>query len=221
MATTTSQPNPNPQTINLSKIECIPPKNTIATINQFILNTTDFINRFAFFSEEKLLYLDENIEKLETLLILLEKKLETIPAEYFANINTQVSQIPTTPAPLVNNNNNVSTISTPPPPPNITNTQNAGALPPPPPPPPLNLLLAGKITTPPPPLPLNNANNNADAGAAGQQGGTTTTPVVGVEGEEVKQEEKKNEFPGKIFFSFYSRNFFLKRNIKSTKNIMI
>ena len=60
---------PQPATINLSKIECIPPKNTIATINQFILNTTDFINRFAFFSEEKLLTLDENIDRLETQLI--------------------------------------------------------------------------------------------------------------------------------------------------------
>lgn len=35
----------NTQTINLSKIECIPPKLTIATLNQFIMNSVDFINR--------------------------------------------------------------------------------------------------------------------------------------------------------------------------------
>lgn len=184
----TTQDPGNQATINLSKIECIPPKNTIATINQFILNTTDFINRFAFFSEEKLLYLDENVEKLETQLILLEKKLETIPAEYFANVNTTISQpqtLSSPPPPMEvanNNNNNNSTAGGPPPPP-----------PPPPPPgilapPPLNLLLKGGTPPPPPPPPPVQNNSNP-----------TTNPTDGQQqptGEEAKQ-EVKNEFPGK------------------------
>lgn len=35
----------NPQTINLSKIESIPPKLTVAALNQFIITSVDFINR--------------------------------------------------------------------------------------------------------------------------------------------------------------------------------
>lgn len=183
--TTTQNQN---QTINLSKIECIPPKNTIATINQFIINTTDFINRFAFFSEEKLLSLDESIDRLETQLILLEKKLETIPPEYFANINTQVSQI-SAPAPDLLSSNNQGGSNVPPPPPNLNITQNAGALPPPP----LNLLLgntsAGGLPPLPPPLPGQNTGGNNN---------TPNTPA-----EEAKpQEEKKPEFPGNYSFQF-------------------
>lgn len=190
---TTTQETGNQATINLSKIECIPPKNTIATINQFILNTTDFINRFAFFSEEKLLYLDENVEKLETQLILLEKKLETIPAEYFANVNTTISQpqtisSPPPPTEVLNNNyNNNSTPGGPPPPP-----------PPPPPPgilapPPLNLLLKGGTPPPPPPPPPVQNNNNSNPNPNPNPTDGQQQPT----GEEAKQ-EVKNEFPGKI-----------------------
>ena len=191
MATTSSQPNPNQTTINLSKIECIPPKNTIATINQFILNTTDFINRFAYFSEDKMLYLDQNIEKLE-------KKLETIPDEYFSNINTQLTTQTSNVPDVINTVNTVNTPSNLPPPPppppslNLLNiTQNSGAMAPPP----LNLLLSKNATntTTLPPLPpqLNNAGNNTGDGT--QQG--SSGPLV----EEEKQEEKKDEFPGNNF----------------------
>ena len=197
MATTST--NQNNATINLSKIECIPPKNTIATINQFILNTTDFINRFAYFSEEKLLYLDENVEKLETQLILLEKKLETIPAEYFANVNTQIlTQISApvnqttdllNPNPM-NSGGQTQQIQPPGPPGPPTISQNPGVIAPPP----LNLLLAGGKTLPPPPPPV--LNNPAGPG----QGGSSSSPVEqqqqGGAEQQPPPEEKKNEIPG-------------------------
>lgn len=185
------------QTINLSKIECIPPKNTISTLNQFIINTVDFINKFAYFSEEKLICLDENIDRLETQLILLEKKLETIPPEYFANVDmkvtTQTYASPQNPTITEANNPGNSNISSPPPPPpppppgNTTVNQSSGGLPPPPPPP-INLLLAGgakNLPPPPPPPPVNQNNNENPAG--GQENNNE---------ENKPAEENKNELPG-------------------------
>lgn len=197
--TSAAEPNQN-QTINLSKIECIPPKNTISTINQFLLNTTDFINRFAYFSEEKLLYLDENVERLETQLILLEKKLETIPAEYFSNINTQISAPVSQPQPQPQTQTQpTSNAISIPPPPNISNIiQNSGALPPPP----LNLLLAGggQKTNLPPLPPLNNANNNNNN--INNSNNNNAEQNLQSQAEEVKQEENKNELPGNIYIKF-------------------
>jgi WASH complex subunit CCDC53 len=57
----------------------------------------DFINniRFALNSEEKLNAVDIELDKVETLIMLLEKKLESIPQEYFNSVpQPQTQQMP-------------------------------------------------------------------------------------------------------------------------------
>ena len=81
------------------------------------------------------------MDKLDTQLLLLEKKLETLPPEYFSNINQTVSQAQTLPMPSLSSLTS-QTHSVPPPP------QPPSGVPPPPPfgvpsPPPLGV--------PPPP----------------------------------------------------------------------
>lgn len=110
--------------IDFNRVEALPYKKTVAMVNNFIINTTQFLNRFAYLCEKKLTDVDRNIQRLEITMNILEQKLASIPglegiqgapAQQQQQAQTQVAAptaaaaAPTTQAP--------ANIPTPPPPP--------------------------------------------------------------------------------------------------------
>jgi len=63
----------------LANIEPIPIKKTLMIVNNFIINTVDFCNKFCVLSERKLAKISQNIQRIEIVLNLLEAKLESVP----------------------------------------------------------------------------------------------------------------------------------------------
>jgi WASH complex subunit CCDC53 len=53
-------------------------RNTLVFLNQFIMQTTKFLNRFASVCEDRLLDLSKRIQKLDVSLSILESKLQSI-----------------------------------------------------------------------------------------------------------------------------------------------
>jgi len=66
--------------IDYTKVEPLPFQKTLILVNDFIIKTTQFINRFASLSEQKLSEVTRNIQRLEITLTILEAKLASIPA---------------------------------------------------------------------------------------------------------------------------------------------
>eukprot|EP01127_Copromyxa_protea_P000955 TRINITY_DN1088_c0_g1_i1.p1 TRINITY_DN1088_c0_g1~~TRINITY_DN1088_c0_g1_i1.p1 ORF type:complete len:210 (+),score=66.53 TRINITY_DN1088_c0_g1_i1:40-669(+) len=60
--------------------EALPVENssTLSMVNNFILTTTTFLNRFSYLCEQKLMTVSANIQQLEITLSLLESKLQSI-----------------------------------------------------------------------------------------------------------------------------------------------
>ncbi|XP_043943683.1 WASH complex subunit 3 [Protopterus annectens] len=65
--------------IDLTKVPAIQQKRTVAFLNQFIVHTVQFLNRFSTVCEEKLAVLLLRIQQIETSLSILEAKLSSIP----------------------------------------------------------------------------------------------------------------------------------------------
>jgi WASH complex subunit CCDC53 len=65
--------------LDLTKLEPVPFKNTIGVLNEYILNSLDFINKFGHCSENKLYELEQVIDEIESKVLLLERKLDSIP----------------------------------------------------------------------------------------------------------------------------------------------
>jgi len=63
----------------LANIEPIAIKKTLMIVNNFIINTVDFCNKFAMLSERKLARISQNVQRIEIVLSLLEAKLESVP----------------------------------------------------------------------------------------------------------------------------------------------
>jgi len=63
----------------LANIEPIAIKKTLMIVNNFIINTVDFCNKFSVLSERKLAKISQNIQRIEIVLSLLEAKLESVP----------------------------------------------------------------------------------------------------------------------------------------------
>ena len=59
-------------------------------INNFIINTSDFLNKFVSISESKLMKVEQQINKLEILLALLDSKLDSI--QWLSN-NSNINNI--------------------------------------------------------------------------------------------------------------------------------
>ena len=57
----------------------IPIKKSLIIVNNFVVNTTRFLNRFSKIVDEKLLKVSNNISRLETTLSILEAKLDSVP----------------------------------------------------------------------------------------------------------------------------------------------
>ncbi|XP_069486035.1 WASH complex subunit 3 isoform X2 [Ambystoma mexicanum] len=65
--------------IDLTKVPAIQQKRTVAFLNQFVVHTVQFLNRFATVCEEKLSTLSLRIQQIETTLNILDAKLSSIP----------------------------------------------------------------------------------------------------------------------------------------------
>lgn len=113
--------------IDFKTVDSLPQRKTITLVNNFIINTTQFLNKFSYLCEEKLADVSNQIEKLEITLNILEAKLASIPGLEPVNIpeptTTDVS------APVAPPSMNSSDAPPPPPPP------GSSSAPPPPPPP--------------------------------------------------------------------------------------
>ena len=72
--------------IDLSQLERIPTRHTIALVNEHVLNSIDFVNKFSFTSEKKLVEMDFLLYNIDAKLQLLEKKLDSVPPEYYQNL---------------------------------------------------------------------------------------------------------------------------------------
>ncbi|XP_055973454.1 WASH complex subunit 3 isoform X1 [Sorex fumeus] len=87
--------------IDLTKVPAIQQKRTVAFLNQFVVHTVQFLNRFATVCEEKLADLSLRIQQIETTLNILDAKLASIPGlEVVVPVNdtssTKVTQPETT-----------------------------------------------------------------------------------------------------------------------------
>ncbi|XP_051976335.1 WASH complex subunit 3-like [Xyrauchen texanus] len=65
--------------IDLTKVPAIQQRRIVAFLNQFIVHTVRFLNRFSTVCEEKLASLSLRIQQIETTLSILEAKLASIP----------------------------------------------------------------------------------------------------------------------------------------------
>ncbi|XP_038612392.1 WASH complex subunit 3 isoform X2 [Tachyglossus aculeatus] len=87
--------------IDLTKVPAIQQKRTVAFLNQFVVHTVQFLNRFSTVCEEKLSALSLRIQQIETTLNILDAKLSSIPGLEDvkfeisnANVNTVTNSSP-------------------------------------------------------------------------------------------------------------------------------
>ncbi|XP_023043596.1 WASH complex subunit 3 isoform X3 [Piliocolobus tephrosceles] len=77
--------------IDLTKVPAIQQKRTVAFLNQFVVHTVQFLNRFSTVCEEKLADLSLRIQQIETTLNILDAKLSSIPG--LDDITVEVSPL--------------------------------------------------------------------------------------------------------------------------------
>ena len=130
------------QQIDLSDCQPVPPSKTVSSVNLFVINTVNFLNRFSLLCDEKLSNVSTHITRLETTLSILEAKLSSIP---------ELADVVATDVPAATSAATSSDTSVPQPPPGGDMGMGAGAPPPPPPPPPPSM--DGGMPPPPPPPP--------------------------------------------------------------------
>jgi hypothetical protein len=58
--------------IDYTKVDPIPYRKTVAYVNNFVINTTQFLNRFSYLCEKKLNDVANGIQRLEITMQLLE-----------------------------------------------------------------------------------------------------------------------------------------------------
>ncbi|KAK7813706.1 hypothetical protein U0070_001412, partial [Myodes glareolus] len=83
--------------IDLTKVPAIQQKRTVAFLNQFVVHTVQFLNRFSTVCEEKLADLSLRIQQIETTLNILDAKLSSIPG--LEDVTVEVSPVGVTAVP--------------------------------------------------------------------------------------------------------------------------
>uniref|UniRef100_A0A673ZQ35 WASH complex subunit 3 n=1 Tax=Salmo trutta TaxID=8032 RepID=A0A673ZQ35_SALTR len=81
--------------IDLTKVPAIQQRRVVAYLNQFIVHTVRFLNRFSTVCEEKLASISLRIQQIETTLSILEAKLSSIPGLEDVRVEG-VGQLPAT-----------------------------------------------------------------------------------------------------------------------------
>nr|XP_020660069.1 WASH complex subunit 3 isoform X1 [Pogona vitticeps] len=84
--------------IDLTKVPAIQQKRTVAFLNQFVIHTVQFLNRFSTVCEEKLSALSLRIQQIETTLNILDAKLSSIPG--LEDVKSEVSSTGITNGPV-------------------------------------------------------------------------------------------------------------------------
>ncbi|KAL3663934.1 hypothetical protein V7S43_010823 [Phytophthora oleae] len=171
---TSSTPAPPPPEedaelpVDLSQLPSIPAAKSLLLINNFVANTTRFLNHFAHECEERITRVSDNVTRVEILLAILEAKLNSIPdlsvtdAEVAAvangddgNLNLNANQmdlgISDQDLPSMEDAAANGTPLPPPPPPPEEEGALIEGVPPPPPPPPSMDGMDGALIVPPPP----------------------------------------------------------------------
>ncbi|KAG2519362.1 hypothetical protein JM18_007583 [Phytophthora kernoviae] len=152
--------------VDLSQLPSIPVPKSLLLINNFVANTTRFLNHFAHECEERITKVSDNVTRVEILLAILEAKLNSIPdlsvseaeiaaadtdgAPVSSQIDLGISD-QDLPSMEVSNANETPLPPPPPPPQEIEDIE--GGLPPLPPPPPSIDGMEGALVVPPPPPP--------------------------------------------------------------------
>ncbi|CAD8084763.1 unnamed protein product [Paramecium sonneborni] len=106
--------------IDLTQLEPIPYKNTIAVLNEYMLQNIDFLNKFGHFNENKLFEMEVVLDEIESKVLLLEKKLESVPPDLFNGLVVpplQYQQQVAQPQSIQSQNDQNNAIPPPPPPP--------------------------------------------------------------------------------------------------------
>lgn len=80
--------------VDLSKVTAIHPKRMLAFLNHFIIHTTRFLNKFSCVCEQKLLDLNQRIQKLEVTMNILEAKIASIPGLENVTVDQTTTQEP-------------------------------------------------------------------------------------------------------------------------------
>lgn len=73
--------------VDLTKVPAIQQRRTVAYLNQFIVHTVRFLNRFSTVCEEKLASISLRVQQIETTLCILEAKLSSIPGLEDVTVN--------------------------------------------------------------------------------------------------------------------------------------
>jgi len=82
--------------IDYTDVEAIPYQKTLSFVNNFIIKTTEFINRFSYLCEEKLSSVSRQLQRLEITMSLLEAKLTSIDDVSGGGISTASTTSPST-----------------------------------------------------------------------------------------------------------------------------
>src|SRR5258708_4228014 len=64
--------------IDFKSVESVPYRKTITMVNNFVISTTEFLNKFSYLCEKKLEDVSQQIQKLEITMNILEAKLGSI-----------------------------------------------------------------------------------------------------------------------------------------------
>lgn len=79
---------------NLKELEPVPHRKTLILLNNFVVNTTRFLNSFLVLSDDKLSEVSDQVSRLETRLAILEAKLSSVPELEAATAAADTSAVP-------------------------------------------------------------------------------------------------------------------------------
>jgi len=85
------------KSLDYKQIPPIPYRKTVSLVNNFVINTTEFLNKFSYLCEQKLSKVTSEIERLEITLNILEAKLASIPGLEGAVQAAAAEEVPSMP----------------------------------------------------------------------------------------------------------------------------
>lgn len=156
--------------VDLSQLPSIPLPKSLLLLNNFVANTTRFLNHFAYECEERINKVSTNLTRVEIMLAILEAKLNSIPDLTVTDSDVQVASVQvgaadsSTVDPSATSGINIDSEELP--------DAGFGAAPPPPPPPAAEGDEHGldqQVPPPPPPPPGQEGESNALVLASGNE----------------------------------------------------
>lgn len=80
------------QAVNYEQAEPVDSGKTLGFINSFLIDTTEFLNRFSVVCDQRLRQVSDSLQRLEVTLAILESKLESIPGLEGVNADTVIQR---------------------------------------------------------------------------------------------------------------------------------